>query len=247
MGGPVQALRRELNLAPAKYPVFDGQTSPYLTLATFSKALAQPQPDWPNNTVQTGYCFYEGTGKTLSPEVEEFLQPHFPPPIVFTLGSSCVWAAKDFFQIAARTALSVNRRALLLVGNDARNRANLPTHPDILTCAYAPHSLVFPRSSAIVHQGGVGTTGQALRSGRPSVIMPYAFDQLDNAMRCVERHCAVTLDKSKLADAPLAGALSKVLTNPDLIEGAKRAATVLATENGVATACDAIEERLLEK
>ena len=48
---------------------------------------------------------------------------------------------------------------------------------------YAPFSLLFPRAAAIVHHGGIGTTGQAMRSGRPSLVMPCAWDQPDNAER----------------------------------------------------------------
>jgi hypothetical protein len=49
--------------------------------------------------------------------------------------------------------------------------------------AYAPFSKLFPRACAIVHQGGSGTTGQAMRAGRPMLIVPYAHDQPDNALR----------------------------------------------------------------
>ena len=47
---------------------------------------------------------------------------------------------------------------------------------------YAPYSGLFPRCSAIVHQGGVGTTAQAMRSGRPMLVVPFGFDQHDNAV-----------------------------------------------------------------
>lgn len=246
LGKPVVDLRRELKLSPAKYPVFDGQVSQYLTLATFSRALASPQPDWPSNALQTGYCFYDGSQEPLVAEIEDFLSAG-DPPIVFTLGSSCVWAARDFYAIAAQAAIKVNKRALLLIGKDPRNREGLVDHPDILAAAYAPHSLVFARAAAIVHQGGVGTTGQALRSGRPSVIMPFAFDQLDNASRCVRRDCAVLLRKARLTVDTMADALSSVLQSKKLLIGAARTAEIVRSENGVDTACGAIEKRLLRR
>ena len=48
---------------------------------------------------------------------------------------------------------------------------------------YAPYSALFSRASLVVHQGGVGTTAQCLRAGRPMLIMPYSHDQPDNARR----------------------------------------------------------------
>ena len=48
---------------------------------------------------------------------------------------------------------------------------------------YAPYSALFPRAALVVHQGGVGTTAQCLRAGKPMLIMPYSHDQPDNARR----------------------------------------------------------------
>ena len=52
---PVDQLRARSKLPRApKHPMFDGQFSPDLNLALFSRELAAPQPDWPPNTVITG-------------------------------------------------------------------------------------------------------------------------------------------------------------------------------------------------
>lgn len=54
-GEPVRQLRRELALSPGPDPLFEGRVSPHLVLALFSRALAGPQPDWPANTLVTGF------------------------------------------------------------------------------------------------------------------------------------------------------------------------------------------------
>jgi rhamnosyltransferase subunit B len=51
------------------------------------------------------------------------------------------------------------------------------------TFRYIPFSQVFPRTAAVVHHGGIGTTGQGLAGGVPQLIMPMGFDQPDNAAR----------------------------------------------------------------
>ena len=40
-----------------------------------------------------------------------------------------------------------------------------------------PHAWLFPRCSLIVHHGGGGTTGAGVRSGVPSMAVPYGADQ----------------------------------------------------------------------
>lgn len=65
---------------------------------------------------------------------------------------------------------------------------------DIHISSYAPHSLVFPRARAVVHHGGIGTTGQALRAGRPQLVTPFLGDQFDNAERLQRLGVARVLD-----------------------------------------------------
>jgi len=56
---PVRELRRELGLREECEPIFRDKFSPDLVLALFSSALAEPQPDWPGQTVEPGFVFYD--------------------------------------------------------------------------------------------------------------------------------------------------------------------------------------------
>ncbi|MFD0491303.1 nucleotide disphospho-sugar-binding domain-containing protein [Saccharopolyspora spinosporotrichia] len=40
-----------------------------------------------------------------------------------------------------------------------------------------PHDWLFPRTAAVVHHGGAGTTGAGVRAGVPAVITPVIADQ----------------------------------------------------------------------
>lgn len=187
---PVAALRRELALPPAADPLYEGQFSPHGTLALFSAALGEPQPDWPARTTVTGFPFFN-RAIPMPGAVTQFLD-RGDPPVVFTLGSSAVHNAGRFWDESLAALTSLGGRALLLAGKEsARLAASLPPH--ILAVDRAPHDQVFPRASVIVHQGGVGTTGQALRAGRPQLVVPHAHDQFDNAFRVHERGVARVL------------------------------------------------------
>ena len=112
---PVFELRRhELGLPPGEHPLFEGQFSPTLTLALFSRVLASPQPDWPPNVVVTGSVFYNGP-EALQPELESFSNDG-PPPVVFTLGSSAVAAAGRFYEESLDAVRRLRIRAVLLTG-----------------------------------------------------------------------------------------------------------------------------------
>src|SRR6516225_7720892 len=57
---PWHRLRAEVGLPPTPAsPLFEGQHSPSLVLALFSESLADKQPDWPRQTVITGFPFYD--------------------------------------------------------------------------------------------------------------------------------------------------------------------------------------------
>ncbi|AXC10362.1 putative glucosyltransferase [Acidisarcina polymorpha] len=239
---PVYELREQLGLSPGSDPIFDAKFSSQLVLALFSSVLGEPQPDWPSCTRTCGFVYYDGdAGKVdLAPELEAFLQAG-PPPLVFTLGSAAVLDAGDFYEQSALAAEKLNQRAVLLVGNDARN---LPHHkvPDsICVTQYAPYSRLFPRASLIIHQGGVGTTAQALRAGKPMLLMPYSHDQPDNARRVRRLGVAKVIQRHRYQAEAAANLIRDMLAEPKYRERAAALGLQLQKENGVHAAADALE------
>ena len=238
-------LRADQGLAPGKHPLFDGQYSPQLVLALFSHVLARPQPDWPPNTRITGYGFYdEASGQSdLSPELERFLKAG-PPPVVFALGSVAVYTAGDFYRMAAAAAVALNRRAVLVVGLDTHNLPAGELPPNAVAVDYAPYSKLFPKAAAIVHQGGIGTTGQALQAGKPTLVVPFAHDQPDNARRLGRLGTSITLPFRRCSTGAMTRALEELLKNSEFAQRAEMIGRKVRSENGVVNACNAIEALL---
>jgi rhamnosyltransferase subunit B len=236
---PVYRLRADLGLARGGHPLFDGQHSPSRVLALFSSVLAQMQPDFPPQTMITGFPFYDAADAVpVSPGLLRFLDEG-EPPIVFTLGSSAVWLAGDFYRTSIAVARKLGRRALLLAGEAAPElRAQAP--PSIGVFDYAPHSLVMPRAGINVHQGGVGTTGQALRAGRPMLVVPYGQDQPDNARRCEELGIARTIPRHRFNAERLTRELSALMSDPGYATRAAAVGATVRAERGTDTACDEI-------
>lgn len=236
---PVRRLRAELGLPARGDPLYEGQFSPELTLGLYSPVLGTPQPDWPPNTRLTGFIPYNGP-LAMPDALAAFLDAG-PPPVVFTLGSSAVGAAGPFYAESAKAAARLGVRAVMLVGVDPRNRAAAGAPAHLIEVETAPHEALFPRAAAIVHHGGIGTTGQALRAGRPMLVVPHAFDQFDNAARAERLGVALTLPARRYRADRVAAALDRLLGDPAFAQRTEGVARTVRAEDGAARACEAIE------
>jgi rhamnosyltransferase subunit B len=235
---PINELRRSLGLPVSRDAILTDRFSPTLNLALFSKALGGPQLDWPKNVVQTGFVLYDPAGQIRQEPLEEFLSSG-PPPITFTLGSAAVMDPGRFYEESAEAVRRLGTRGLLLMGKNALP-GRLPN--ELFAAEYAPYSSVFPRSSCVVHQGGVGTTAQAMRAGVPQLVMPYAFDQPDNAARMVRLGVGLSVSRQRYRADTVTQQL-QALTSSSFHERAREVGNEISAERGLATACEAIESQ----
>jgi len=233
---PLREFRKELGLPPSnRMAMFEGQFSPLLNLALFDLHLASPQPDWPENTRVCGSPVVDGTAHDSGQlrELESFLA-RGAAPIVFALGSSAVWLAADFWARAAAAARSIGRRGVLITG--PITPGSLPE--GVQAFSYLPYQKVFPHAAAVVHQAGIGTLAQALRAGRPQLIVPLAFDQPDNAERARALGLARVIPFAKATTRVLASELELLLSVSSYGERSRALAEELARTDGAACAAD---------
>jgi rhamnosyltransferase subunit B len=237
----VAALRKRLGLPPGADPVHGGQFSPYLNLAMFSPMLAAPQDDWPTHTVATGAVTYDAVHGGMSRPLEEFLDAG-PAPVVFTLGSSAVASkhAPRFYQASVDAAVDVGARAVLLIGQHDGHMPDTRGRSDVFIAEWAPHSALFERALVTVHQGGAGTLHTALSSGKPMLIVPFAHDQGDNAVRSVRLGVARTLFPGQYRRKAVARHLADLMS-ADIRARAASVGNTIAHEQGSLRACEALE------
>jgi UDP:flavonoid glycosyltransferase YjiC (YdhE family) len=234
-------LRAELALPKARdaNPLLDSH-SPRLVLGLWSKHFADKQPDWPPQTILTGFPLYDRHGADqLPPELTAFLDAG-PPPIVFTLGYSAAVVAGRFFDASVEAAMRLNRRAVLITGREMP-ASFPPLPPGIVRFDYAPYSQLFPRAAAVVHAGGIGTCGLVMRAGVPSLVVPFAHDQPDNAARLTRLGVARILPPRRYNAARAARALQALIEDPKYRERIGPLATQVQQEDGTRAACDAID------
>jgi UDP:flavonoid glycosyltransferase YjiC (YdhE family) len=242
---PLRALRLELGLAENGHPLYEGQHSPILALGLFSKHFGPPQRDWPRQVRVTGFLFYD-EHERLPSDLERFLAAG-EPPIVFTLGSAAVYSAGDFYAESLKAVTAIGRRALLLTGHALRQQLPAALPGGVMTADYAPYAAIFPRGAALVHQGGIGTTAQALRAGRPMLVVPFSHDQPDNALRVERLGAGLYLPRGQYRAERARAALERLLSDRRFETNATRLGEAVRAEDGLTQACDALEAALAEQ
>lgn len=240
---PVHALRRELGLAPVRDVMFDGQSAAAdLTLGLYSPLLGALQPDFPARTRLTGFCVYDSKqgGEALSPDLRRFLAEG-APPVVLSLGSTAVIVGEAVYRQALAATRALGERAVILVGAEGLERWRDESGPDVFVSAYEPHGPLLGQAAAVVHHGGAGTTAQALRAGRPQLVVPFMADQPDNAARLVRLGVARALHHRRFTAKRAAAHLRALLREPAYAEAAAGAAAVMDEEDGPGAAVQAVE------
>lgn len=244
---PLYTFRAELGLPqPKTNLLFDGQFSSQGTLATFSSLLGSVQPDYPPRTTITGFPFYDRgsrTGSDLPADLEAFIASG-PAPLVFTLGTFAVEFPGPFYRVSRDVARRLRKRAILLVGPGAAPSIKALQSPNIFIADYVPYSSVFPRAAAIIHHGGIGTTGQALRAGKPQLVVPILSDQFDNAARVRRLGVGRSVPFSRYGRRRIGTELATLLDEPRY---GTRAATIGAQiypEDGAEQAARVVDDLL---
>ncbi len=187
----LNSVRASLGLPPVRSVMRRWLHSPDLTIGAFPTWFAMPQPDWPVSAIATGFLQLRSPADNALPDsVQAFLDAG-EPPLLFTPGTGMA-QARAFFDCAVQTVTQLERRALFVTGFSESLPDRLP--PTILSANHLPFDRLLPKVAGIIHHGGIGTVAAGLAAGIPQLVIPFAFDQFDNAVRVVRlgvgRRCA---------------------------------------------------------
>ena len=244
---PLYSFRRALGLPDTNdNPLFEGQFSRLGTLATYSSLLSPVRPDYPPNTTITGFAFYDGAPQrrsALASELQEFVASG-APPLIFTLGSLAVEFAGDFYRVSSAVARQLRTRAVLLVGAREIDSYRDLRSADMFVCDYAPYSELFPHARAVIHHGGIGTLGQALRAGKPQLVVPFHSDQFDNAARVVRLGVARSVRLKQYVPSRVAAELSLLLGGTSYASRAAALGRQVSNDDGAGAAVRVVNDYL---
>ncbi|MFN4153007.1 MAG: glycosyltransferase, partial [Candidatus Sericytochromatia bacterium] len=87
--------------------------------------------------------------------------------------------------------------------------------------AYEPFSELFQHGKIIVHQCGIGTTAQALLSGRPQILVPFSHDQPDNAQIVAKKGIGNVIKVKDLSEEALVKAIQSITKNINFAKNAQ--------------------------
>ena len=181
-GSMINAFRGMLGLP--RRPRIDNLLSrsdgtPVPILYSFSRHLVPAPDDYPDHAHVTGPWFDDQpVAWQPPPDLEHFLAAG-SPPVYLGFGSMGFGRRNEERTRLLLSVLSGNgHRAIIATG-----WGGLKASPDNLLDGHVhvvesiPHDWLFPRTAAVIHHGGAGTTVAGLRAGRPTLICPVLGDQ----------------------------------------------------------------------
>ncbi|MEL4356921.1 MULTISPECIES: glycosyltransferase [unclassified Luteococcus] len=183
----------------------------HLIILAASPLLVPPAPDWPASVRQTGYLAPAPSAWNPSAELAGFLERR---PVFVGFGSFTQFT-QDRDLDALLTAARLAGRPLVTLAPPAI--APGPLSDDVLAIGPTPFEHLFGLVSATIHHGGSGTAHEALRSGRPTAVVPFGVDQPFHAARLRALGLGPEpgrLRRNRLDVADLARLVSELTTGP---------------------------------
>lgn len=203
-------------------------------LCGYSPVVLPRPADLPEQIAITGYWFLDPPpGWQPDPALQRFLDSGSPPVYVGFGSMGNPARNRDTAQIVFEALSETGQRAVLAVGWSGMGLKDR-TPRNVFLLESIPHMWLFPRLSAIVHHGGAGTTGVALRAGKPSVVIPHFGDQHFWGRRAAELGTGPEpIPRKLLSRKRLAQAISLATQDRALQEKAASIGARIGAENGV--------------
>ncbi|HEY4458963.1 MAG TPA: glycosyltransferase, partial [Pseudonocardiaceae bacterium] len=197
----------------------------------FSRHVVPRPRDWRPGLEVVGYWWPPlPTGWAPPAELSSFLAAG-PAPVFVGLGSTNPGDGERLSATITAALRAAGQRGVIQAG-----WAQLSTSDDdMLTIGDVPHEWLFPRTSAVVHAAGAGTTAAGLRAGVPAVPIPMTGDAPFWSSRLSTLGASPGPVRFKrLTSDRLADAVREAVTNPAYRTRARDLAAKITTEDGAA-------------
>ena len=231
----LRRLRARLDLPPATAP---GPPDDWPICHGYSPAVVPRPTDWPATVHVTGYWWPARPPRWQPPDqLVDFLAAG-PPPVFVGFGSMTP-THERLHDIVTAALERAGVRAVVQSGWAGLR----PAGDDILLVGDLPHDWLFPRTAAVVHHAGAGTTGAGLRAGVPAVAVPVLLDQPFWADRLHRLGVAPQpLPLHELSADSLTDALRSCLDRPTYRDRATELARRVRADDGAAVVLSLITQ-----
>lgn len=210
--------------------------TPVPALYPFSQHLVPRPADYPDHAHITGpWVLDTESGWTPPVDLTNYLDAGDPPVYVgfgsMGFGGASTQRTSRIVQALGRQG----RRVLLATGWGGLNAEG--DNKNVHTVRAVPHGWLFPRTEAVIHHGGSGTTHAGLRAGRPTLICPFIGDQPFWGHRIHDLRTGPSpVPIRTFTQARLNRAIDQLLNDHDLRARAEHLGQKLRRENGIKNA-----------
>jgi sterol 3beta-glucosyltransferase len=228
---PIARIGDFIELTRRKLPVLYG----------YSQAVLPKPRNWGDFLHVTGYWFLDQPGWQPPADLQAFLDAG-SPPVYIGFGSMSDRNPERMTEIVLKALAMSKQRGILMTGWGGLSQADLPDH--VFKLEAAPHDWLFPRMAAVVHHGGAGTTAAGLRSGKPSILIPFFGDQTFWGVRVAALGVGAMLERKQLTSEMLAASMHAAVTNGEMQLKAAALGECIRAEDGIGAAAQVIEQSL---
>lgn len=246
---PINAVRAELGLPPARDLLSFGSLSRTYTTVAVSPAFTPRPSDWSAYLHVTGFCFWDTPAAWQEPPELAGLLDGSRPVVAVSTGSMAPSVQRRFanFFAASVTAIRELGARALVIGAEPASLPEVADDGETLILPFAPFSTVYPRCAAVIHHGGIGTLAQALRAGVPSLVVPWGADQFFTAGQVTRIGAGRWLRRRGYTSDKARRTLDALLNDPAYHQRTRAIAGEIASEDGPGAICAAVENALMDR
>ncbi len=151
-----------------------------------------------------------------------------------SLGSADVALMQRLVDILGRT-----RHRVIVSKGPLADQLQLPDN--MAGEAFLPQPVIIPKVDLVITHGGNNTVTESFHHGKPMVVLPLFWDQVDNAQRLAETGFGARLPAYAVDDVALTGAIDRLLADQALLGRLAAVSARLRANPGTVRAADLIE------
>jgi sterol 3beta-glucosyltransferase len=240
---PISDWRRDIVGLPPANGEDRLRGKPVTKLYAYSQAVLPRPIDWDESSVVTGYWFLDApTDWQPDPALVKFLQAG-SPPVYVGFGSMFMHGGTRKTNIVLNALRLAGQRGVLATGWGGLTADN--ALDDVFVVEAVPHDWLFPQVVAVVHHDGAGTTGAALRAGKPAVVCPLVGDQPFWRRRVAALGVGPSpVSQRQLTAKRLADAIKTAVSDQGMRQRTAALGAAIRAEDGVGNAIAVINRQL---